>query len=189
MDSAAYSEDVPDLRAQLARLERELRGTHRRFLVTRMGSTGSTWLVKLLNSHPEVFCYHEGVVAQVFPATSYTSDDVVTFIRWLCHDTMHRAYRAVGDAGSVGLGHIHALPKGLFTTGVLLRHPARMLNTRLKVFKTDQSFTQIDPQCLRSIEETWGIQASKRDEMDQIFLQDLFHFCTLVKPLNDVYGA
>jgi hypothetical protein len=55
MDSAAYSGGVPDLRAQLARLERELRGTHRRFLVTRMGSSGSTWLAKLLNSHPEVF--------------------------------------------------------------------------------------------------------------------------------------
>src|SRR5215831_7852275 len=32
----------------------EMTGSHRRFLVARQGSTGSTWLAKLINSHPDV---------------------------------------------------------------------------------------------------------------------------------------
>ncbi|MGE5206428.1 MAG: hypothetical protein ACM3PW_12500 [Chlamydiota bacterium] len=185
-NKAATGAPAPDLRAQLARLEPELTGYHRRFLVNRMGSTGSTWLVKLLNSHPDVFCYHEGVLAQVFPATSYSSDDVVRFIHWLIRDDMHGAYRAIGDVGSTWLGHIQALPKGMFTVGVLLRHPARMLNTRLKVYKTDQSFTEIDHSCLRKIEESWGIKADRHGKMDQIFLQDLFHLCNQISGLRGV---
>jgi hypothetical protein len=185
-NKAAAGEQPADLRAQLARLEPELTGYHRRFLVNRMGSTGSTWLVKLLNSHPDVFCYHEGVLAQAFPATSYSSDDIVRFIHWLIRDDMHGAYRAIGDVGSAWLGHIQALPKGMFTVGVLLRHPARMLNTRLNVYKNDQSFTEIDAVCLRKIEEAWGINAKRRSPMDQIFLQDLFHLCNQISGLRDV---
>lgn len=176
--------DAYDLHARLASLE--LTGYHRRFLVNRLGSTGSTWLAKLLNSDPDVFCYHEGVLTQIFPATSYTSADVTNFIRSLATDDMHDAYRAVGDVGSVWIGHIVALPKGLFTTGMLLRHPARMLNTRLTVFKSDKSFTEIDPQCLRHIEETWSIKAATRSQMDQIFLQDLFHLSNQIKAIDAV---
>jgi hypothetical protein len=178
------AEDVANLRARLASLEAT--GYHHRFLVNRLGSTGSTWLAKLLNSDPDVFCYHEGILAQVFPATSYTGDDVINFIRRLATDDMHDAYKAVGDVGSVWIGHLLALPKGLFTTGLLLRHPARMLNTRLTVFKTERSLAAIDPRCLRRIEETWGINASVRSGMDQIFLQDLFHLSNQIASMDAV---
>ena len=52
-------------------------GSHRRFLVHRLGSTGSTWLAKLLNSHPDVFCYHEGVISKIFPARSYGNEEIL----------------------------------------------------------------------------------------------------------------
>jgi hypothetical protein len=180
--NTALADNVGALRACFSELE--IHGEHRRFLVNRMGSSGSTWLVKLLNSHPDVFCYHEGVLAQIYPQQSYASEHVVNFIRWLAADDMKGAYKAVGDVGSSWLGHIHAVPRNLFTTGILLRHPARMLNTRLKVFEMNKSFTKIDPSTLRKIEELWGIKA--RNEMDQIFLQDLFHIVTQIGAVDKV---
>ena len=180
MDDLFQRTDVPvvprdvsaELRSRLGGLE--LNGPHRRFLVNRMGGTGSSWLVKLLNTHPDVFCYHEGVIMQTYPASSYGSDDIVSFIRWLAHDDMKGAYQAVGDVGSAWLGHVIGVPKELFTTAILLRHPARVLNTRLQVFATDKSFTEISLDRLKHIERTWGIKALERNEMDQIFLQDLY---------------
>lgn len=160
-----------ELSSQLGALE--LNGLHRRFLVNRMGSTGSSWLAKLLNTHPDVFCYHEGVITRIFPATAYTNDDIITFIRWLAEHDMNGAYKAVGDVGSAWTGHIIAMPKRLFTTGILLRHPARVLNSRLKVFPKDQSFTEIDEACLQHVEQIWGIKASQQSQIDQAFLQDL----------------
>src|SRR5438552_2002563 len=97
---------------------------------------------------------------------------------------MHGAYKAIGDVGSSWLGHIQEVPRNLFTTGMLLRHPARMLNTRLKVFEKDKSFTEIDPSTLRQAEERWGIRA--RDEMDQVFLQDLFHIVAQIRAIDRV---
>jgi hypothetical protein len=181
-EKSAPADNVDALRASLSKLD--IRGEHHRFLVNRMGSSGSTWLVKLLNSHPDVFCYHEGVLAQIYPHKSYTSEHVVNFIRSLAWDDMHGAYKAIGDVGSSWLGHIHAVPRNLFTTGILLRHPARMLNTRLKVFEKDKSFTKIDPSTLRQTEERWGIKAC--NEMDQIFVQDLFHIVMQIRAVDTV---
>jgi hypothetical protein len=59
-----------------------------------------------------------------------------------------------------------------------------MLNTRLKVFEKDKSFTKIDPSRLRKIEERWGIKAC--NEMDQIFVQDLFHIVTQIRAVDTV---
>lgn len=171
-----------DARSRLGRLE--LNGSHRRFLVNRMGGTGSSWLVKLLNTHPEVFCYHEGVIIRTFPLSSYRSEDIVSFIRWLALDDMKGAYKAVGDVGSAWIGHLTSVPKELFTTAILFRHPARMLNTRLNVFKTDKSFTEINVENLQCIAETWGIDVFDRSEMDQIFLQDLYHLKTQIDAAN-----
>ncbi|HMH02515.1 MAG TPA: hypothetical protein VK555_13945 [Terriglobales bacterium] len=163
-----------------------LNGSHRRFLVNRMGGTGSSWLVKLLNSHPDVFCYHEGVIVRTYPATSYGTDDVVSFIRWLAYDDMKGAYKAVGDVGSAWIGHLISLPKELFTTAILLRHPARILNSRLGIFQTDQSYTKISEEYLRHIENTWGINAAQLSEMDQIFLQDLCNLKTQIDAASSV---
>src|SRR6266576_566345 len=181
-ENTAFADNAGALRASLSKLD--IRGEHHRFLVNRMGSSGSTWLVKLLNSHPDIFCYHEGVLAQIYPHKSYTAEQVVNFIQWLAWDNMHGAYKAIGDVGSSWLGHLLAVPSNLFTTGILFRHPARMLNTRLKVIETDKSFLEIDASTLRQIEERWGIKA--RDEIDQIFVQDLFHTVTQIRAVDRV---
>jgi hypothetical protein len=62
--------------------------SHRRFVVARMGATGSTWLAKLLNSHPDVFCSHERIIAQVFPAGEFGAPDLEKLIELLAADGM-----------------------------------------------------------------------------------------------------
>jgi hypothetical protein len=147
-----------------------VQGDFRRFLVARMGSTGSTWLAKLLNSHPEVYCTHEGVLANAFPRSHYGVEEIVRFVSYFAWNTRHHAYRTVGDVGSVWASHLRFLP---FTTALLVRHPARMLHTRMKVLSYDRSFipslSANDEKCLRHL---WGIEARLLDPEDQIFLLD-----------------
>jgi hypothetical protein len=163
-----------------------LHGTHRRFLVNRMGSTGSSWLSKLLNSHPDVFCSHETVVGKVFPAQSYGNEEILALIRQLAEIQLHGAYSAVGDVGSTWLGHVTNLPEQTFTTAMLVRHPARLLYSRLTRYATDQAFTPLAPALLDQIEEIWGINVSGRDPLDQIFVQDAYTFASQVRGLGKV---
>src|SRR5579872_3886673 len=135
-----YSRVFPDIPLQMAGIE--LWGAHRRFVVARMGSTGSTWLAWLLNSHPDVMCTHERILSRVFPKRSYDSNDLAELIRLMALDTMHSAYLAAGDVGSVWSPHLHVL-SGKFTTALLVRHPARCLNTRLRGYPSNQAFNEI----------------------------------------------
>jgi hypothetical protein len=108
------------------------------------------------------------------------------FISWLAAHEMNSAYKTVGDVGSAWISHLASIPKGVLTTGILLRHPARMLNTRLRVYRDDKSYTEIDRECLKRIEQTWAIPALKCSEMDKIFLQDLYNFRTQIEALGSV---
>ena len=155
---------------ELSREELQPRGT--RFIVARMGGTGSAWLAKLLNSHPDVFCSHEAVAARAFPAKQYSGEDIFLFLRWLAWDTMHEAYAAIGDVGSVWQSHAVAVPG--FRTALLIRHPARVLASRLATYPNDQSFTDIWTQ--DAIREIWDIDISRFDPLDQVFLNDLYIF-------------
>jgi hypothetical protein len=141
----------------------------RRFLVARMGSTGSAWFAKLLNTHPEVFCSHEGLLAGVYPAKQYTADDVDRFIAYFMWDNKHGAYKAIGDVGSIWDSHLESLP---FNTALLVRHPARILYTRLATYPFGQAFTTI-PQAWRvQVRQTIGVDLDAHGPVDQIFLYD-----------------
>jgi hypothetical protein len=169
----AYSQSFPGIAEQLANIT--MTGTQRRFVVTRMGSTGSTWLAWLLNSHPDVQCSHEAILSRIFPKDSYNSNDLVDLIRLLAFDAHHGAYLASGDVGSVWPPHIVAL-ESKFATGLLIRHPARTLNTRLHVFPDDRSFSEIPRWTKQAIRELWDIDVNKLAPLDQIFLNDILVF-------------
>ena len=141
-----------------------------------MGGAGSTWLAKLLNSHPDVFCSHEAVAARAFPAKQYSAEDIFLFLRSLAWDTMHGAYAAIGDVGSVWQTHAAGLHG--FRTAVLVRHPARILASRLANYPNDQSFTEISTQ--DAVREVWDIDMSLFDSLDQIFLHDLHTYASQV---------
>ena len=83
---AVYSREYP-VSKEIAAIG--ISGAHRRFVVNRMGSTGSTWLARLLNSHPDVLCSHESIIGRVFPQRWYTSQDLVDLVRLLAADTLH----------------------------------------------------------------------------------------------------
>jgi hypothetical protein len=135
-----------------------------------------------LSAHPDVHCTHEGVLAHVYPASQYTDRDVIRFIEYFAWDAKHEAYQVLGDVGSVWSGHLACLPS--FTTALLVRHPARILNTRLAVYPRDQSFSQIPPESRISIRKIWGIDIQDHDPIDQIFLHDAFIFASHVWTLD-----
>jgi hypothetical protein len=157
-------------------------GNVKRFIVSRMGSTGSSWLAKLLNAHPEVYCSHEGMMARVYPSNQLTARDVLQFIEYFAWDAKHEAYSVLGDVGSAFISHLHYLPS--FTTALLVRHPARMLNTRLTVYPADQSFSAIPADSRMCIQDLWGIDLQDYEPIDQIFLHDTWTFASQVWVLD-----
>src|SRR5262249_16066206 len=86
---------------------------------------------------------------------------------------MHGAYAAAGDVGSVWSGYAIAL-SGKFTTGLLIRHPARIVNRRLATRALH--FTTIGPEACRSIEALWGISLGSVEPLNQAFVDDLHTF-------------
>ena len=149
-----------------------------------MGSTGSTWLAKLLNSHPDVLCSHEEVISRVYPAPEYGQSDILRYIEALAAETAHGAYSAIGDVGSTWMWHVACLPS--FTTAVLIRHPARLLHTRLRVFPKDQSFSWIPPRTAQILREIWGLDLYAYDPIDRIFLNDIVTFASQVWVMGKV---
>jgi hypothetical protein len=131
-----------------------------------------------------VYCSHEGLLAQVYPAQRCDNSDILHFIEYFAWDTKHGAFHAVGDIGTAWPGHLANLPS--FTTAMLLRHPARLLNTRLTVYPHDQSFTQIPPESRTCIQEIWDIDLNDCEPMDRIFLHDAFIFASQVWALDKV---
>jgi hypothetical protein len=158
-------------------------GKARRFVLSRMGSTGSTWLAKLVNAHPDVLCSHEGIIGYVYPSKNYGIADVVTFLEYLAWDTKHDAYAAIGDVGSVGSEILRALP---ITKGILTRHPARILATRLKVFPSDQSYSEIPAATAVGLGKLWQIDIESAGPLDRIFLHDLWCFASQLPAAGDV---
>jgi hypothetical protein len=159
-------------------------GNVRRFLIGRMGSTGSSWLAKLLNGHPEVYCSHEGIVAQLYPSLQINSEEIIRFIEHFAWNAKHEAYRVLGDVGSVFCWHLPLVPT--FTTALLVRHPARILNTRLTVYHKDQSFSAIPPESRTCIQDLWGIDLHDYEPIDRIFLHDMWTFASQVRVLDRV---
>jgi hypothetical protein len=159
-------------------------GNVRRFIIGRMGSTGSSWLAKLLNGHPEVYCSHEGIVAQLYPSLQINSQEIFRFIEYFAWNAKHEAYRVLGDVGSVFCWHLRWL--STFTTALLVRHPARILNTRLTVYPQSQSFAAIPPESRTCIQDLWGIDLHDYEPIDQIFLHDIWTFASQVWVLDKV---
>jgi hypothetical protein len=177
-----FAQELMDRRSAMSDLT--IQGNLSRFLIGRMGSTGSTWLAKLLDSHPEVSCSHEGFVSQVFPRDNCSASDIDRFIQYFAWDVKHNAYRAVGDVGSAWSTHLPYLP---FTTALLLRHPARLLHTRLRIYPNDQSFfPSVSESAHTCIREIWGIHSEDCDTTDQAFLYDAFIFASQVWAIGKV---
>jgi hypothetical protein len=173
------------------RAEAELRlskltilGVAHRFVITRMGSTGSSWLAKLLDSHPEVLCTHEGFLALAYPSEQFNHQDVLRFLEYFAWDTKHDAYDVLGDVGSVLTYHLSSLYA--FSKAILVRHPARMLNTRLTVYPAYKGFANIPAESQTAIREIWGIDLNEYEPIDQVFLHDTFTFASQVAALDDV---
>jgi hypothetical protein len=171
-----FAGSFADYEARLSNLKTY--GNARRFMVARMGSTGSAWFAKLLDSHPDVCCSHEGIVAQVFPAKHVSASDILRFIEYFAWDGKHDAYEVLGDVGSIWEHQLAFLP---FTGALLVRHPARLLNTRLAIYPKDQSFTAIPPETRTCIQDIWGIDIALQSPIDQIFLNDLFVFAAQIR--------
>ncbi|MCD6550432.1 hypothetical protein J7K24_02715 [bacterium] len=93
----------------------------RYFVIIRPGHCGSLWLTKLLNSHPDVLCFHEGALQKVFPFPYWrvTEEDCLAWIYSLVlQNHYHKIYKAIGDIGSI--------------TPEMVRMPE--VNQRFKVF-------------------------------------------------------
>ncbi len=152
-----------------------LNGDMRRFFVARQGGTGSAWLAKVLNAHPDVFCSHEAIIAWKPQSTAYSDEDLTQLIESLALNSRHGAYVAAGDIGSAWVGHVVIAPSHLFSVGVLVRHPARMLRTRLvRARSAVGELASVD--CV-NIDRFFEVPVSGLSGEDALFLNDCLYWC------------
>lgn len=145
-------------------------GGPRRFFVSRLGGTGSTWLAKTLNSHPDVFCGHEIVLWFVHPRKTFDVHDHYRFVECVARDNLHGAYVAAGHVGSTWLGQQIVFPK-TWTTGYLVRHPLRTLNSVFNHVRAGGGvFPSVGKHEWDSISRVFGVDCSRLDPADLFFL-------------------
>lgn len=82
-----------------------------RFHVGSFGRSGTVWLSKLLNAHPEVLCFHEGAIMHHHPSPWLEAGAVET-LRWVSSmndlaqwNVGFTCYRSLGDVNSIGGFH------------------------------------------------------------------------------------
>ncbi len=82
-----------------------------RFHVGSFGRSGTVWLSKLLNAHPEVLCFHEGAIMHHHPSPWWEAGAVET-LRWVSAmndlaqwNVGFTCYRSLGDVNSIGGFH------------------------------------------------------------------------------------
>jgi hypothetical protein len=76
--------------------------------------------------------------------------------------------------------HIPGLPEGTFTTGLLVRHPARVLNGRLAIIRDQNNWHELETSYVRCIRHIWDVDVSTWDPVDQVFAQELCAFALQV---------
>jgi hypothetical protein len=141
-----------------------------RFFVARQGGTGSTWLAKTLNSHPNVYCTHEGIFGVVFPRKTYDVDDHLRFVERIARDRMHGAYAAIGDVGSTWLGQQMFFPPA-WETGWLIRHPVHSLNFIMQHIRVGgASFPAIPESDWEQIEAVFDVRCPQLSPEEIYFL-------------------
>lgn len=158
----------------------EWMGQHRRFLVARMGGTGSSFLARLLNSHIDVNCTHEDAL-KYMRASIGCVESIKCVYNWLASDSTHDAYKAAGDVGSAFLEHLIAarnvtvhsgaerpLP---LATGLIVRHPLLVYRVQKSYFD-DAPFQLKDWQVAR-IARFWPDLSSTEMATDPCFLWNM----------------
>src|SRR5690606_38362593 len=83
----------------------------RSFFVASFGRSGTVWLSKLLNAHPEVLCLHEGAMMHHHPKSWQTAGMAET-LAWISSlldlgewNVGFKSYCSVGDVNSIGGFH------------------------------------------------------------------------------------
>ena len=104
------------------------------FVVVSWGCAASNWIAHVMNSHPDIFCIHEGNdELKVFGPLPGL--DGLEYMRILM--MLGRGYKASGDIRGVARHHIPQLRRVFgdkFSAAVVVREPMRRLHSQVALF-------------------------------------------------------
>jgi hypothetical protein len=146
----------------------EDRNGPRRFFVSRLGGSGSTWLAKVLNAHPDVFCTHEGILSRLDPRQPVDIHEHFRFVERVASNAMHGAYAAIGDVGSTWVGQQHLFPPS-WRSGFLIRHPVRTLDSLMSHVSAPNAVPEVAPDDRERIAAVFEVDCIDLDPLDLYF--------------------
>lgn len=156
----------------------------RYFIVLTPGHSGSVWLTKVLNSHPDVFCFHEGVLQRTFPLRwrDLKEEDRISWLYAVRESTHYpKIFQAIGDVGSV-TPEIACLPQiqKLFRIFGLTRNGILFVRSQLSSLVLDlpASFREkIESDFQKALEKFPSLKGlNKRDFKTKLFIYTCFRW-------------
>lgn len=105
--------------------------TQRLFAIICWGNSGSQWLSKLLNSHPEVLCFHH-VKGQWGDVTTSRRIDNLSYMELIARQG--RPYQLSGDIHGIDIESVESLKQHFgcqLTLASLVRHPVLRVRSHL----------------------------------------------------------
>ena len=140
------------------------------FAVVSWGCAATSWLAKILNSHPDIFCVH--TFRAYWSILGHTAGlDDVTYMRVLA--SHGHAHKAAGDVHGIDRSNIPALRQAFgprFNAVVVVRHPVPRLCSLLALFARYKALKTWDTSFARHLIATHGLRLPAGTYEEELFV-------------------
>lgn len=185
---------APAYMKDLSPLQRRLLQDHlptRLFALVSWGCAATTWIAKVLNSHPDVFCAHAANISWMhFGGPNSRRLDGLDYLLLLAE--MGNGYIAAGDVHGISrdcIPHLRASFGESFSAAVLVRDPLPRLNSQMALFRRYKDFSVWDLSYTDEIIRSKGILLPQKDEEHKMFVHaaNMLNAILQEKDLGTVY--
>jgi hypothetical protein len=157
------------------------------FAVVSWGCAATRWLAKVLNSHPEILCLHNGVGAV---ASFHSSMDSLQYFRAL--SLLGWGYTAVGDVHGLPRMDISKLKEAFgdrFNAVIVVREPVARLRSQMALHKEFQALDGWDLSHVQTLIESKNIVANSEESRMFVHAANMLNAVTEEISQGTIYKA
>jgi len=157
------------------------------FAIISWGCAATSWLYKVLNSHPEIFCLH-ALNNTWFSTSTIKSEKKIDGLEYFqIISKLAHVYKAVGDIHGLSRHHVPELRRVLgdkFNAVVVVREPLPRLKSQLSFFHERQKYQNLDINYIDDIIKNKGITLPKYDYEHKLFVHGVNMLNAITEEVN-----
>lgn len=157
------------------------------FAIISWGCAATTWLYKVLNAHPEIFCVH-ALNNIWFSTNTIKSEKKIDGLEYFqVISKLAYVYKAVGDIHGLSRHHVPELRRVLgdkFNAVVVVREPMPRLKSQLSMFHKDQKHKFWNIDYIDDVIKNQGITLPNDDYEHKLFVHGVNMLNAITEEVN-----